>query len=309
MNINSHKLTIAVLVVLVLVGAGCVQQPVFVPSSDQEKNAEALDLKVGSQIVLNQTVLGLGGMIVDFLGGESEARYITIEEWVPQKSGKLSWKIDTRVETDESLKVREKYDSQYKDTPIGVVVPKKPEAIFKTITKKGELSTSAFDIGKIVFLPAYWQDGEVSAYTDRTLLWVSKKQYDELVNTRKTVLNLGLFDDSLATAAGFTDSIKNLLNKFKQDSEEATDKEDILFVTASEQWGTYDLKVDGKIMKVRTIEAQNWFGRYTILANPENPLILEIVLSPVSQGSFNIFTKEKLLESFLGYEVTEVNTN
>ncbi len=308
MNLQNHKLTILALMIFVFMGTGCVSQPVPVSDGSLSDNAEALDLKVGSEIVLNQTVLGLGGMLVDFLGGETESRHITINEWTPGKSAKLSWKIDSKVETDGSLKARADYDDEFKETPIGVVVPKKPEAVFNTITKKGELSTSAFDIGEIVSLPAYWQDAEVMAYTDSTLIWISDKQYDELVNKRKSVLNLGLFDDQLAFAAGFTDTIKNLLNKLKQESEEATDKEDILSVTANEQWGSYELKVDGKYQKVRTIEAQNWFGRYTILANPENPLILEIVLSPVSRGSFNVFTKEKLLESFLGYEVTEVNS-
>ena len=306
MNITPQKLFTAAMVVLVFVGGGCVQDGQPVSDGTAKGNAESLNLTAGSEIVLHETVFGLGGKIVDFLGGESESREVVVNSWVPGSSVALGWRLETKVETEASKKVRSEYDEKYKETPIGEVVPKKPEALFKALVMKGDLSTSALDIGEEILLPAYWQDGEVQAVNDSTLIWISRKQYEELVNKRKTILNLGLFDDSLATAAGFTDNIKNLLNKLKQDSEEAQDREDILSVAANEQWGTYKMKIDGKMQTVRTIEAQNWFGRYTILANPDNPLILEIVLSPASRGSFNIFTRAKLLEAFLGYEVTEI---
>ena len=79
-------------------------------------------------------------------------------------------------------------------------------------------------------------------------------------------------------------------------------------MNASEDFGTYSLLVNGKKTTVKTIQAQNWFGRYTILANKNNPVILEVILSPVSKGSLNIFSKENLLQSFLGYEITEINS-
>jgi hypothetical protein len=307
MIINNYKLLAVTMMVLVFVGGGCVGEgPVEVSGGDAKANAESLDLTTGSEIYLHETVFGIGGKIVDWLGGESESREIKINSFVPGGSVALGWRLETKVETEASKKVRGEYDEKYKESPIGEIVPKKPEAVFKALVKKGNLSTSALDFGEQILLPAYWQDGEVQAVNASTLIWISKKQYNELVNTKKTVLSLGLFDDSLATAAGFTDNVKNLLNKLKQDSEEARDREDILSVAANEQWGSYKLKVDGKMTTVRTIEAQNWFGRYTILANPNNPLILEIVLSPASRGSFNIFTRAKLLEAFLGYEVTEI---
>ena len=59
-------------------------------------------------------------------------------------------------------------------------------------------------------------------------------------------------------------------------------------------------------MDVRAIQAQNAFARYTILANENNPLILEIILSPASRGTANLFNLKALGEAFWGYEVIEI---
>ena len=59
--------------------------------------------------------------------------------------------------------------------------------------------------------------------------------------------------------------------------------------------------------KVRTIEAENKFATYTILANPENPIILEIKLSPLAQGTVQAFNPSNIASSFSGFEIVEIN--
>ena len=58
---------------------------------------------------------------------------------------------------------------------------------------------------------------------------------------------------------------------------------------------------------VRVIEAKNAFASYKILANVDNPLILEIQLTPLSQGNLELLSKNGISEGFGGYEITQIN--
>lgn len=303
-NINEKILTL--LVVLVFVGFGCVPNNLSNDSVDEK--TDKLNLTIGSGLVLRQTVFGVGGKLVRLLGGKSFDRKIEITDWDPEKRVELKWVLEEEVQTKESENKQKEYDLLLQNTPVGDEIPKRPEKIFETLVQKGALRSESLDSSETILLPVSWPEDEIKDISNNSIIWLSQKQYDELLNTRKTHINLGLFDNSISSAIKMTDDIKNLINKLQKNSEKVSESENILEVNASGDFGQYSLFVDGKKTVVKTVEAQNWFGRYTILANKNNPIILEVVLSPVSKGSLNIFSKENLLQSFLGYEITEINS-
>jgi len=228
-----------------------------------------------------------------------------MKQWVPGASAELFWMIETEVETEDSKQAQLDYEEKYADSPVGVAIPSPPKKEHEIITKQGTLTTTALGQSETVLPPNLWPEGE-SDYDTNSLIWLSQKQYDELANTRSTNLRLGLFDAQLSSALEITDNVRNLINKFFKDKEASTEAEDLLIIEADPDWGYYLLKVDGVQTRVRTIEAKNFFGKYKILANRSNPLILEMVLTPASKGALSL-SPDELLEGFVGYEVREIN--
>lgn len=290
---------------IVLIGGGCTQ-PVVSPEHDGEV-AERLSFSSGDQFALRETFLGVSGSVVDFLGGSSTTRTIHLEDWQPDVSARVVWSMNTREETQASREAREQYDGQYGHTPVGTHIPEPPEPVMEDTVQSGVFHLSALAESDHVLLPHFWSQGE-QTFEQNSLLWISRKQYQELAQTRHAQINLGLFDDSLAYAQSLSDRAKDLVNWLTKSTEEAS-RPGVLMVEARPAWGSYQLTINGETQSVRTLEAENEFARYTILANENNPLILEVVISPMARGSLNVFTKRGLFESFVGYEVTSITQN
>jgi len=294
------------LIGLVFLGAGCVLQPTPKSSDEIKAATDAFLLKQNCDLVLKQTVLGLDGAVVDLLGGQNDDRHINVPDWKPGSRAALVWVTSVKVETQASVDARAAYDAKYKDAPIGTTIPTKPEQSFEYKAHTGTIETNSLASAHSILLPVLWPDGLVGEKKDNSLIWISSAQYDELIAKRKTVLDLGLFDNSIANAYGISDTVHNLINSLKQDATTVKDKEELLSVVADQNFGTFTLMINGKQETVQTIEAHNWFGRYSILSNRNNPLILEASLSPATKGSWNIFSKQKFLDAFAGYKVSEV---
>ncbi len=291
---------------LILVGAGCVAEPVSSVSSQEA--AASLSFSSGDEFVLRQTIFGIGGPLVKWFGGEFEDRNVSIDNWTPQERVELQWSLTKQEEKEDSKLNRLEWEDEYAETPIGVEIPDKPEKEYVEITREGSMISTALGSAETLLLPSAWPDGDAGVFENESVIWLSSEQYDELVATRKTQLNLGLFDDSISGLVKYSDDVKNLIGKLQKDAEVASESEDILEINAEGNWRQYPLLINGTRTNVRVIRARNYFGQYTILANRDNPMILELILTPASQGSFNIFSKSNLLESFVGYEVTEVTT-
>ncbi len=293
------------LATIVMIGAGCTQS--VVSSISDQKATDSLSFSSGDELVLRETFLGLGGQVVDLLGGVSTERRVKAGTWNADVLIDLSWSMTSEQETQASIDARSAYDAKYKHTPVGTPIPEPPKQdIQKTETTGLIRATELIDATNIL-LPHLWVEGE-QVTQKNSLLWLTRKQYQALTQTRETRINLGLFDDSLAYAQALSDRAKDLANWLTQ-SKEQEKREDVLKIVARPDWSAFTLNVNGKSVVVRTIEAQNSFARYTILANENNPLILEVVLSPLSRGSINLFNKKNLFESFVGYEVISITQN
>lgn len=306
---RTQKIFSITLIIFVLTGSGCISQTISKTSDEINLVTDSLLLKPNSTITIKQTVLGLEGLIVDLFGGQSADRMVTITDWLAGNRVSLKWNQQIQIETKSSLDARKAYDFKYKETSIGTKIPSKPKQIFETITQNGVVGSNELVHARTVFLPALWPEGDAGVKAGKTLLWISTDQYDELVKIRKTVLNLGLFDDSIASTVAISDNLHNFINSLKKNSAAVKDRDELLSIFADEDWGTFQLNVNGKPEVVKTIEAHNWFGRYTILANRDNPLILEVSLSPAAKGSLNIFSRQNFLDAFAGYRVTEIDND
>ncbi len=298
-NVKKFGLALAM---LMLIGSGCVGASVSQTSPDEA--AALLHVQPGDEIAIRETVLGIGGPFVKFFKRQDAELTLVIQQWMAGVQAEMNWNRELQQETEDSKKAREAYEAQYANAPIGSELPPKPEPVLETITQSGTLTTKSLADALHVFLPIFWKTDETLG-EESSLIWISQKQYDELIQTRRTKINLGLFDDSVSYAVGLTDQVKQLVEKLKG-AEETPEGKNVLDVEADIEWGTYDLVVDGIVTTVQTIQAQNAFARYTILANRQNPLILEIMLSPASQGSLHLFSRESIGESFWGYEVVSI---
>lgn len=308
-----------ILASLTLIGSGCLPEPA--QNSSIEEAAASLSLLVGDQYIIKPTVLGLSGQVVEWFGGEEEYQTITVTDWHTGGRASIEWERRHQVETAESIATREAYDGEYAQAPIGIEIPTEPEPMYEDAVVRGSLSTANLGTGDTLLLPERWTEGDMGTVSE-TLIWLSEHQYDELVNTRSTTLSLGLFDASLSSVektaeqvTQATDVLSELLAPLAEygwidweppqtEAVEIEDK-DVTTVEADGDWQTYYVKINGDRTGVRAIKASNAFATYTILANPENPLVLEVQLTPLAQGSLD-FGGLNLSESFGGYEITEI---
>ncbi len=310
---STHKIALG-LMGLVLLGSGCTTTDVS--SLAPEEASAALTLAVGNQVVVEPTILGVGGMVVGWLGAEEEERVLTINEWTTGEKVSLSWTISTDVETAESIAAREAYDQQYATSPVGVEIPDEPEPQYEKKTVSGSMASEMMAQADTLGLPESWPVGEGGVSTT-SLIWLSRSHYDELVNIRTTVVSLGFFDESLMRVEDVTGKIQSAVEKLSglldpilgTAPEGAAEETEGSFLTleADPEWGEYTLLVDGTKTTVRVVEAKNAFASYKILANPENPLILKIQLTPLSQGNLELLTSDGFAEGFGGYQVTQIN--
>jgi hypothetical protein len=304
---------------LVLVGTGCSTE--FTSSLTAEEATDQLVFDVGTQVTVRPTIMGVGGMIVGWLGADSDEREVVLTEWVPGESVGLSWSITTEVETEESVAAREAHDTTYAEMPIGEDIPDAPEPEYSDVVQEGTVSTKALDDGATLLMPDMWTQGSAGEVAE-TLIWLSSAQYEELTSTRKTTLSFGLFDESLAKVEevggklqGYIDQIASIFDdkdatvtEEEVEEEVEIDDDDLTTIEASGDWGSYSLSIDGIRTSVRTIEASNSFGSVTILASPENPIVLEVQLTPLAQGNLEVLTPGGFVDGFAGYEISEITT-
>jgi hypothetical protein len=296
---NKFSLTLAV---VALLGTGCVSvdTQVFSP----EEAAKSLSISSGSEIVLRETVFGLGGKFVSFFNQKEGERTIFVDEWSVNQNATLRWQSALQKETEASKIATKEYYAKFAAAPIGTELPKLPKPQYETTTQAGALATQALAESTDVLLPIFWSETQTDG-EGTSLIWLSKKQYDELIQTRRTSVNLGLFDDSVLSAVGLTDQVKYVIERIKG-SDAVAEEKSVLEINAEIDWTNYTLSINGVPTVVRAIHAQNAFARYTILANQDNPLILELMLSPAARGSLNLFSRKALGDAFWGFEVVGI---
>ncbi|MBI2473528.1 hypothetical protein HYV70_03180 [Candidatus Uhrbacteria bacterium] len=302
---------------LLFLGSGCLSPDVS--NLTPEQAASNLSFSVGDTFVLRPTVLGLGGSVVEWSGADEQIRTVTLTDWIPNQKVHVTWESLVTVETSESQVAREAYDAQYSQSPVGVEIPEAPEPVYEQRSQTGTIASQSLATATTLKLAQQWPVGD-GGMVEESLVWLSPSQYSELINTRSTKVSLGLFDESLtriedttAQAKSFVDRISGFFSLFTGDDSSVNNESTVptiknaTTIEANPSWGVYSLDVDGVRTKVRVVEAKNSFASYKILANPENPIILEIQLTPLSQGNLKFLSKEGLAKGFSGYEISQIN--
>lgn len=264
-------------------------------------DSEMVDFTTGSNFTIDQTWLGVSVPNEDEYGKKE----VTVTDWQLGQSAALSWTMREYRETADSKIARE---NAMKNVGVGEEA-NVPEAVYEDVVVNGTLKTDALQNAERILLPSYWPEGEYDVSgSENSLVWLSREQYDELVSTRSSHVQLGLFDSTLKDIIDFTDNAKDALSRLqgKIAAGETTNK-DFTKLTADGDWGSYTMMIEGTEETVKTIEASNAFARYTILANPENPLILAVNLRPWALGP-NMLTSLNELKSLVGYQVTAIQT-
>lgn len=277
------KRLVFILCTFVLLGSGCTSSQV---SEASLKAAQSLLLENQSTIYLTQTVFGVDPVDVPIVGDTSITYRMHLHNWQPNSVVSFDW-------TRESA-------------PIGV--PTENGGVTDdTIPHRetGLLSSTSLDHGTTLLLPSLW--GVVPS-DQQTLLWLSSDQYQSLKETGETTLDLGMFDNSIATLFGVSHILDRVSAWTGTQIPGFGGVEQSVRVHTEDKPGAFTLQVNGEETTVQTIELNNWFGRYTVLDNAENPLILEAVLSPAAKGSLKLLAEKRFQEAFEGYRVTEIVT-
>ena len=297
-----QKATVALaMFALSALGAGCsnISLPPL-PVFPEDAAATDVGLTTGSTIVLEEAAVNPLENL-----GRGKARVITLDDWKVGDTVALTWTETYERETSQSVEAR---SAAERATGVGEE-PNVPEPIYETIKLEGKLKTDALDDGQRILLPSEWAENEIDlSGSSSTVIWLSKAQYDELNSTRHTHLSLGMFDAGLQTAADAADTVKGFIAKFSgSDDSGSVIDQDITEIVASAEWGSYTLKWNDKKVRVPTIQAENQFASYTILANPENPIILEVELKAWAYGTEALgFLSEDL--QIAGYSITAIST-
>lgn len=140
------------------------------------------------------------------------------------------------------------------------------------------------------------------------LIVLSPEQFDELRENKTTHISLGLFDDSVAKGVATIASLNALLAKIPGTTPVQSTNFDATLMTATLLPGTFNLVIDGKVATVQTIEAGNWFGRVSVLDNPDFPLVLSVRLTPAAYGPDGILSPSKTISEGSSYEVVSITT-
>lgn len=296
MKVNPVLLSLGL---LFAVGTGCTLPSELAWLGGAENLASAeVDLANGSVIVLHAS----SANPLERLKKVPD-REITVTDWTAGERASIEWFETYDRETAESIAARTAAEHA---TGVGET-PNIPDAVYETISLAGTLATASLATGDRIRLPSDWPEGVVEARDGHTLIWLSKKQYDELASTRHTQLSLGAIDAGLSRVADGIQTVKDLIGTVTGDNSAAAVQPAITEIEADVEWGTYALSWNGADVRVQTIRAENQFARYTILANPDNPLILAVELKPwaFSTEALGILGADLNLD---GYEITKMST-
>lgn len=271
--------------------------------------ANALQFAPGDTFEVRQTVLGFGAFLPDLLNSLDGVRTVTVTRFAPMHGAAFEWALTTTRETTASKKLRADYEAELKRNPrgIGESGPTPPTLATEKVTATGTVLGLGLAAPHTAFLPTYWPEGRYDALGEKTGIWLSEDAFQELVRTRRTILNLGLFDESLNQAVKNVGELKTAISNLRQQAAEEGARKDLTELEADGEFIEWPIDINGERRMVSAIRAKNWFGEVIVLNSRQNPLILKVTLNPVTAGveAANGGAVDKLF----GYEVRNIRIN
>ena len=287
---------------LLITGFGCSEIP-FLAS---EVPAEDIEIRDGSTLVLVEKNVGLP-MLPGKKGQETK---LQIVRYSPGQSAIVHWSRLEQQETAASIAARAEARKQIaagQDVAI-------PEPMYEDVAVQGEENGDGLDDAKRISLPSTWksrdtsQDSLIDAdlFRDDSLIWLSAAQYQELIDAGQTEIQLSVIDAGLQDAADLAAKAQEFLKKLAGSNGAPVEAKD---VTRAElvSSGDYTLSYNGKKVSVPTIIVENSFATFTVLADQENPLVLEVDLKAWSYGS-EVLETFNIDANLSGYSIASINT-
>jgi len=176
---------------------------------------------------------------------------------------------------------------------------------WKTGSATGTLALAEYEGAHAMLLPAFWLKGESSAAGNGGL-WLSRAAYDELAGAGKTEWRLGLAENAFSALSRAFKTFNDLSARLSG-SATATQVASPFTIEKTAVIEAYPLTVGGRIVLVRAIKATSWFAEFLVLENPENPLILKVVVNPVAAPALKALESAEIRWDELGYEITSIS--
>lgn len=300
----------------IMMGAGCQspQLPSLGMSPTSTTNVTAVQesttkllLAPGDSFEVNQTFLGLGGVITQVSRLVDGVQTLTVKRFIPGDKAEASFETVLERETDTSRSARADAEAQrLKGTASGTMVAI-PEPVMERVVTTGTLVNINLKSSHELYLPVYWKTGENSLLAEKSGLWLSNDAFQELVRTKKTVLDFGLLQSGAATLVKNVTDLRAAFAKLKQEATAQEKSKDPLLLEVDSDQEVASLVINGKETKVSVIRAHNWFGEVTILNNPQNPLILRMSFNPLTASAAELMGKDKGLKTLFGYEIKTIH--
>lgn len=250
-------------------------------SSATERSEDPLNLRPGLKIILLQNLPSPGNQALRLSDVRRELEILTF----PTSEG-LTFQWTLKIEPSSG--------------PIA-----NPETA-PSLREEGTMTLANLVGSRAMTLPLFWPQGELFL-SNSSALWVSDRAFEDLKKKRRSEWQLGILGNSLLGAVQGTALLEKPLEAatagLQGDPEKAQSSQSI------EVWdknSSYSLKVNGHPREVPTLIAGNWLAEYTILDNPQNPLILQVRILPKARPADVLFSPLTWVKPFLDYHVGEL---
>lgn len=261
----------------------------------------------GDTFEVRQTFFGLGGFLPDLTGSTKGVRYVTVTRFVPKEVAAIRWMTVEERESEASQKARAEYDRllSRKTYAIGEKVPPPPDAQKEKETAEGAITDLNLKTAHALFPPVYWTPGDPIIRNEQSGVWLSDEAFEELRQTRKTVLHFGVLDATAGKISKNISHLRSALDRLRGQAQEDPKIKETTLLKADADFADWTLKVNGQEVTVSAIRAKNWFGEILVLNNRQNPLILKMTLNPMLAGA-SVFNKQEGWSHVFGFEITNV---
>ncbi len=299
---------------LSILGAGC-QVPTRSPSSAENSSslssassteivAQRLQFLSGDSFEIKQTLFGLDSSLSDLFSAYEGTRLVTVQRFVPMREADLHWLSTIEHEATSSQRARQLYQAQIQRRKKGDAYPPPPPVETERVSASGDLVHINLHEPHTLFLPAYWKvEGETSALTQKSGLWLSDDAFEELIVTHKTVVYLDLFGEVASQWAKRSQELQGVLDRLRQRANIAGEKKDVALLEVEPQPIEWPVVINGQEVKVSAWHGKNAFADFVILNNRQNPLILKLTIQPIFPGATEIVTGQHDWKKVFGYEV------
>jgi len=247
-------------------------QPLSLVGLDPKDAARKIMFVGGNSIEIHESFTGPGKALAAALGyGTSVDRSVVINKYSPDVSAEMEWKATTQIASPTKNDPRHFTQKQY----------------------VGSITDSGLRSSYSLYPPMYWRHTKSSALGTSSL-WLSQDVYEDLEKTYLGTMKFGVEDGELLGFASSTPQLRQTIRDLQSGINRVIDRTDVFLATST--IATQDLKVNGTTSTVRVINVRSWFGKMSVLDNPENPLVLSVTLGRPAGIDFGGFFDYKITE-------------